>query len=38
MLLYNDYIFTLLGRNSLLPIENEKGLEKITGGGTSDVK
>jgi hypothetical protein len=24
MLLYNDYIFTLLDRNSLLPIENEK--------------
>jgi len=28
ILLYNDYFFTLLGRNSLLPIENEKGLEK----------
>jgi hypothetical protein len=29
MLLYNDYILTLLDHNSLLPIENEKGSEKI---------
>ena len=28
MLLYNDYIFTLLDRNSLLPIENKMELEK----------
>jgi hypothetical protein len=28
MLLYNDYIFTLLDRNSLLPIANNKKLEK----------
>jgi hypothetical protein len=28
MLLYNDYIFTLLDRNSLLPIANNKELEK----------
>ena len=28
MLLYNDYIFTLLSRNSLHPFENEKGLGK----------
>jgi hypothetical protein len=28
MLLYNDYILTLLGRNRLLPIENKKVLEK----------
>jgi hypothetical protein len=28
MLLYNDYIFTLLDRNSLLPIANKEELEK----------
>jgi hypothetical protein len=28
MLLYNDYIYTLLDCNSLLPIEYKKRLEK----------
>jgi hypothetical protein len=28
MLLHNDYILTQVGRNNLLPIENQKGLEK----------
>jgi hypothetical protein len=38
MLLYNDYIYTLLGCNykNLLPIENKKGLERSTGSGTSE--
>ena len=38
MLLYNDYIYTLAWIcNSLLPIENEKELKRITGSGTGDV-
>jgi hypothetical protein len=40
MLLYNDYIYTLLGCNSLLPIENKKRVGKelqAVDSGTSEV-
>ena len=35
----NDYIYTLLGCNSLLPIDYRKqmGWKRITGSGTNEV-